>query len=123
MVSKMCYSASIEPCTLVMDLEGTDRRERGEDDTAFEKQSALFALAVSDIVLINMWCHDIGREQAANKPLLKTVFQTPLENLEPILRKDIQKIWDFVPKPQENYTILSKIKFHLKKMFHGGPNC
>ncbi|XP_066331758.1 LOW QUALITY PROTEIN: protein ROOT HAIR DEFECTIVE 3-like [Miscanthus floridulus] len=104
-----------------MDLEGTDGRERGEDDTAFEKQSALFALAVSDIVLINMWCHDIGREQAANKPLLKTIFQvmmrlfsprkttllfvirdkskTPLENLEPILREDIQKIWDAVPKP------------------------
>ncbi|XP_042487184.1 protein ROOT HAIR DEFECTIVE 3-like [Macadamia integrifolia] len=112
----------IEPCTIIMDLEGTDGRERGEDDTAFEKQSALFALAVSDIVLINMWCHDIGREQAANKPLLKTVFQvmmrlfsprkttllfvirdktrTPLENLEPILREDIQKIWDSVPKPQ-----------------------
>ncbi|TVU30023.1 hypothetical protein EJB05_21625 [Eragrostis curvula] len=90
---------NIEPCTIVMDLEGTDGRERGEDDTAFEKQSALFALAVSDIVLINMWCHDIGREQAANKPLLKTVFQTPLENLEPILREDIQKIWDAVPKP------------------------
>ncbi|XP_022721539.1 protein ROOT HAIR DEFECTIVE 3-like isoform X2 [Durio zibethinus] len=92
------------------------------DDTAFEKQSALFALAVSDIVLINMWCHDIGREQAANKPLLKTVFQvmmrlfsprkttlmfvirdktrTPLENLEPVLREDIQKIWDSVPKPE-----------------------
>ncbi|XP_010542421.1 PREDICTED: protein ROOT HAIR DEFECTIVE 3 isoform X2 [Tarenaya hassleriana] len=69
-----------------------------------------------------MWCHDIGREQAANKPLLKTVFQvmmrlfsprkttlmfvirdktrTPLENLEPVLREDIQKIWDSVPKPQ-----------------------
>ncbi|CAL5375945.1 unnamed protein product [Camellia sinensis] len=114
--------AGIEPGTLVMDLEGTDGRERGEDDTAFEKQSALFALAVSDIVLINMWCHDIGREQAANKPLLKTVFQvmmrlfsprkttlmfvirdktrTPLENLEPVLREDIQKIWDSVPKPQ-----------------------
>ncbi|GER53517.1 protein ROOT HAIR DEFECTIVE 3 homolog [Striga asiatica] len=93
-----------------------------QDDTAFEKQSALFALAVSDIVLINMWCHDIGREQAANKPLLKTVFQvmmrlfsprkttlmfvirdktrTPLENLEPVLREDIQKIWDSVPKPE-----------------------
>ncbi|GJZ79111.1 root hair defective 3-like protein, partial [Tanacetum coccineum] len=26
------------------------------DDTAFEKQSALFALAVSDIVLINILC-------------------------------------------------------------------
>ncbi|KAE8659562.1 Protein ROOT HAIR DEFECTIVE 3-like protein 2 [Hibiscus syriacus] len=118
----MAKCAGLEPCTLVMDLEGTDGRERGEDDTAFEKQSALFALAVSDIVLINMWCHDIGREQAANKPLLKTVFQmmmrlfsprkttlmfvirdktrTPLENLEPVLREDIQKIWDSVPKPQ-----------------------
>ncbi|KAG9132048.1 hypothetical protein Leryth_017822 [Lithospermum erythrorhizon] len=119
----MARCVGIEPCTIVMDLEGSDGRERGEDDTAFEKQSALFALAVSDIVLINMWCHDIGREQAANKPLLKTVFQammrlfsprkttlmfvirdktrTPLENLEPILREDIQKIWDAVTKPQE----------------------
>uniref|UniRef100_A0A0D6QSL8 GB1/RHD3-type G domain-containing protein n=1 Tax=Araucaria cunninghamii TaxID=56994 RepID=A0A0D6QSL8_ARACU len=117
----LAEATGIDPCTLVMDLEGTDGRERGEDDTTFEKQSALFALAVSDIVLINMWCHDIGREQAANKPLLKTVFQvmmrlfsprkttllfvirdktkTPLEVLEPVLREDIQKIWDSVPKP------------------------
>ncbi|KAI3761637.1 hypothetical protein L1987_52058 [Smallanthus sonchifolius] len=127
----MARCAGIEPCTIVMDLEGTDGRERGEDDTAFEKQSALFALAVSDIVLINMWCHDIGREQAANKPLLKTVFQvmlrlfsprkttlmfvirdktrTPLENLEPVLREDIQKIWDSVPKPEAHkHTPLSE---------------
>ncbi|KAL0442358.1 UNVERIFIED_CONTAM: protein ROOT HAIR defective [Sesamum latifolium] len=85
-------AVGIEPFTIVMDLEGTDGRERGEDDTTFEKQSALFALAVADIVIINMWCHDIGREQAANKPLLKTVFQTPFEYLEPILREDVQKV-------------------------------
>ncbi|XP_050145043.1 protein ROOT HAIR DEFECTIVE 3 homolog 2-like isoform X1 [Malus sylvestris] len=133
----------IEPCTIAMDLEGTDGRERGEDDTTFEKQSALFALAVSDIVLINMWCHDIGREQAANKPLLKTVFQvmmrlfsprkttllfvirdktkTPFEYLEPVLREDIQKIWDGVPKPQahkstplsEFFTVRSLILFSI----------
>nr|GMD38707.1 protein ROOT HAIR DEFECTIVE 3-like [Ipomoea batatas] len=24
----------------------------------------------------------------------------PLENLEPVLREDIQKIWDTVPKPE-----------------------
>ncbi|KAM3701019.1 hypothetical protein ACJW31_05G141400 [Castanea mollissima] len=112
----------IQPFTIAMDLEGTDGRERGQDDTTFEKQSALFALAISDIVLINMWCHDIGREHAANRPLLKTVFQvmmrlfsprkttllfvirdktkTPLELLEPVLREDIQKIWVEVPKPQ-----------------------
>ncbi|XP_039159053.1 protein ROOT HAIR DEFECTIVE 3-like [Eucalyptus grandis] len=110
-------------CTLVMDLEGTDGIKRGEDDTTFKKQSALFALAVSDIVLINMWCRHIGCEQAANRPLLKTVFPVmmrlfspqkttllfvirikqgsmPLEYLEPFLREDVQKIWDNVPKPQ-----------------------
>ncbi|KAG5620514.1 hypothetical protein H5410_005732 [Solanum commersonii] len=104
------------------DVVGKGRDRAVDDDTTFEKQSALFALAVADVVLINMWCHDIGREQAANKPLLKTVFQvmmrlfsprkttllfvirdktkTPLEYLEPILREDIQKIWDAVRKPQ-----------------------
>lgn len=61
--------------TLVMDLEGNDGRERGEDDTNFERQSALFALAVADVLLVNIWCHDIGREQGAGKPLLKTIFQ------------------------------------------------
>ncbi|XP_048432984.1 protein ROOT HAIR DEFECTIVE 3-like isoform X2 [Pyrus x bretschneideri] len=98
--------AGIEPCTLVMDLEGTDGRERGEDDTVFEKQSALFALAVSDIVLINMWCHDIGREQAANKPLLKTVFQVMMRLFSPrkttlmFVIRDKTRIWDSVPKPE-----------------------
>jgi hypothetical protein len=106
-----------------MDLEGTDGRERGEDDTAFQKQSALFALAVADIVLINIWCHDVGREQASNKPLLKTVFQvmmrlfsprkitlmfvlrdrtkTPLSVLQSILLEDVKKVWDTLPKPSK----------------------
>ncbi|CAD6253444.1 unnamed protein product [Miscanthus lutarioriparius] len=115
-------AVGIEPFTVVLDLEGTDGRERGQDDTAFEKQSALFALAVSDIVMINLWCHDIGREHAANRPLLKTVFQvlmrlfsprkttlllvirdktkTPLEYLTQALKEDIQKIWNSVQKPE-----------------------
>ncbi|KAJ0018660.1 hypothetical protein Pint_11635 [Pistacia integerrima] len=116
--------AGIEPFTIAMDLEGTDGSERGEDDTAFEKQSALFALAIADVVVINIWCHDIGREQASNRPLLKTVFQvmmrlfsprkttllfvirdktkTPLEKLESNLREDIKKIWEAVPKPRDH---------------------
>lgn len=64
-----------EMCTLIMDLEGSDGRERGEDDTNFERQSALFALAVADVLLINVWCHDIGREHGSGKPLMKTIFQ------------------------------------------------
>jgi hypothetical protein len=66
-------------CTLIMDLEGSDGRERGEDDTNFERQSALFALAVADVLLINVWCHDIGREQGSGKPLMKTIFQVRSE--------------------------------------------
>ena len=64
-----------EPVTKVMDLEGSDGRERGEDDTSFERQSSLFALAVADILLVNMWAKDIGREAGSGKPLLKTIFQ------------------------------------------------
>lgn len=60
---------------LVLDLEGTDGRERGEDDTSFEKQTALFAMASADVLMVNMWCNDLGREVASGKPLLKVVFQ------------------------------------------------
>uniref|UniRef100_A0A9I9ECW2 Uncharacterized protein n=1 Tax=Cucumis melo TaxID=3656 RepID=A0A9I9ECW2_CUCME len=57
------------------------------------------------LVFIFRWCHDIGHEQAANKPLLKTVMmrlfsphkttlmfvirdktRMPLENLESVIR-------------------------------------
>ncbi|KAJ6882702.1 hypothetical protein NC651_029090 [Populus alba x Populus x berolinensis] len=112
----------IEPFTIAMDVEGSDSRERGQDGATFEKQSALFALAIADIVMINMWCHDIGRDHAANRPLLKTVFEamtrlfharkttllfvlrdhstkTPLERLERSLREDIEKIWSEIAKP------------------------
>ncbi|KAI0516348.1 hypothetical protein KFK09_009020 [Dendrobium nobile] len=112
--------------TLLNHLFRTNFREM-DDDTVFEKQSALFALAISDVVLVNIWCHDIGREHASNKPLLRTVFQvmlrlfsprkttllfvirdktkTPLEYLEPILREDIQKIWDTVSKTQAHKSL------------------
>ena len=64
-----------EPLTLVLDLEGSDGHERGEDDSSFERQSSLFALAVADVLLVNMWAKDVGREAGASKPLLKTIFQ------------------------------------------------
>ncbi|KAF9671842.1 hypothetical protein SADUNF_Sadunf12G0091200 [Salix dunnii] len=105
----------IEPFTIAIDLEGSDSGERGQDGATFEKQSAVFAFAIADTVIINMWCHDIGREHAASMPLLKTVFEamarsfrssktsllfvlreptmTPLELLQRLLRQDIEKIW------------------------------
>ncbi|XP_047310508.1 protein ROOT HAIR DEFECTIVE 3-like [Impatiens glandulifera] len=127
---------NVEPCTLVMDLEGNDGRERGDNDTSFEKQIALFALAVSDVVLINMWCHDVGREKAANKPLLRTAFQvmmrlfkprqttllfvlrdktqTPFAKLEQILKKDTLEIWNSIPKPQSRKETAFSEFFNIK---------
>ncbi|GBF96639.1 hypothetical protein Rsub_09272 [Raphidocelis subcapitata] len=113
--------------TLVMDLEGSDGRERGEDDTNFERQAALFALAVADVLLVNIWCHDIGREQGSGKPLMKTIFQvnlklfapepnrrrtvllfvirdkskTPLAKLAETLGEDVQRMWDAISKPPQ----------------------
>lgn len=40
--------------TLVMDVEGTDGRERGEDQD-FERKSALFSLASTEVLIVNLW--------------------------------------------------------------------
>ncbi|CAH0059483.1 unnamed protein product [Clonostachys solani] len=112
---------------LVMDVEGTDGRERGEDQD-FERKSALFALATSEVLLLNIWEHQVGLYQGANMGLLKTVFEvnlqlflkdkqstprsllffvirdhigtTPLANLRETLIQDLTKIWSSISKPQ-----------------------
>ena len=62
---------------MVMDVEGTDGRERGEDQD-FERKSALFSLASSEVLLVNLWEHQVGLYQGANMGLLKTVFEVNL---------------------------------------------
>lgn len=131
--------------TLVLDLEGTDGRERGEDDTNFERQSALFALAVSDVLMINLWHHDVGREHGSGKPLLKTILQenlklfdsgkkktlvfvirdrsskTPLEALSKTLREDLDKIWSGLAKP-ETADPDAGLDHHFNLIFTSLPN-
>lgn len=63
---------------LIMDIEGTDGRERGEDQD-FERKSALFALATSEVLIVNIWEHQVGLYQGANMGLLKVVFEVNLE--------------------------------------------
>ncbi|KAL7269082.1 Dynamin-like GTPase that mediates homotypic ER fusion [Rhizina undulata] len=111
---------------LVMDVEGTDGRERGEDQD-FERKSALFALATSEVMIVNIWEHQVGLYQGANMGLLKTVFEvnlglflkdqstthrsllffvirdhignTPLSNLSNTLLTDLSHIWNSLSKP------------------------
>ncbi|MCJ1265835.1 Dynamin-like GTPase that mediates homotypic ER fusion [Lobaria immixta] len=111
---------------LVMDVEGTDGRERGEDQD-FERKSALFALATSEVLIVNIWEHQVGLYQGANMGLLKVVFEvnlelflkdqksnprsllffvirdhlgtTPLANLRNTLIQDLSRIWSGLSKP------------------------
>lgn len=111
---------------LVMDVEGTDGRERGEDQD-FERKSALFALATSEVLIVNIWEHQVGLYQGANMGLLKVVFEvnlelflkneksnprsllffvirdhlgtTPLANLRNTLIQDLSRIWSGLNKP------------------------
>ncbi|KAG6891581.1 Dynamin-like GTPase that mediates homotypic ER fusion [Termitomyces sp. T32_za158] len=114
---------------MVMDVEGTDGRERGEDQD-FERKSALFSLASSEILIVNLWEHQVGLYQGANMGLLKTVFEvnlglfgkkpqggqgrtlllfvirdhigvTPLANLQTTLTADLTRIWESLAKPAE----------------------
>ncbi|CDK26301.1 unnamed protein product [Kuraishia capsulata CBS 1993] len=122
----------------VMDVEGTDGRERGEDQD-FERKSALFALSTSEVLLINIWEYQVGLYQGANLGLLRTVFEvnlalfsqertkslilfvirdhvgnTPLENLAGTLTADLEKIWDQLSKPAGAETLKLNDFFDLK---------
>jgi hypothetical protein len=132
---------------LVMDVEGTDGRERGEDQD-FERKSALFALATSEVLIVNLWEHQVGLYQGANMGLLKTVFEvnlqiflrdkqstprsllffvirdhigaTPLANLRNTLIQDLTKIWSSISKPQglENSRIEDYFDFGFAALPH-----
>eukprot|EP00696_Hemimastix_kukwesjijk_P004715 gnl/Hemi2/16028_TR5312_c0_g1_i1.p1 gnl/Hemi2/16028_TR5312_c0_g1~~gnl/Hemi2/16028_TR5312_c0_g1_i1.p1 ORF type:complete len:755 (+),score=269.77 gnl/Hemi2/16028_TR5312_c0_g1_i1:101-2365(+) len=113
---------------VVMDVEGTDSRERGEESASYERQIALFSLAMCRVLIINVWEHDLGRYQASNLALLKLVFEvnlelfsasdsskkllmfvirdhiestTPLERLRTMIRSDISTIWASLQKPDQ----------------------
>ncbi|EMG50023.1 Protein SEY1 [Candida maltosa Xu316] len=122
---------------LVMDVEGTDGRERGEDQD-FERKAALFALSTSEILILNIWETQIGLYQGANMGLLKTVFEvnlslfgkakvekhddhkvlllivirdhigvTPVERLAETITQDLVSMWNKLSKPAE----LEKLSF------------
>ncbi|KAG0750155.1 hypothetical protein G6F23_000424 [Rhizopus arrhizus] len=120
---------------LVMDVEGTDSREHGEDQD-FERKSALFSMATSEVIILNLWEHQVGLYQGANMGLLKTVFEvnlqlfqdqkgdfigtTPLSNLSEILTTDLEKIWEGLSKPKG--LEYCKITDYFDFMFIGLPH-
>ena len=72
-------SASAGGEILVFDIEGTDSAERMSQKQVFEQTTSLFALVISDVVLINMWANDVGKHTAANYDILKVIFECNLK--------------------------------------------
>ncbi|TXT04042.1 uncharacterized protein COLE_07739 [Cutaneotrichosporon oleaginosum] len=111
----MCPSAYSS--ALVMDVEGTDGRERGEDQD-FERKSALFSLASSEVLIVNIWEHQIGLYQGANLGLLKTVFEVNLSlfggSAEAAARPKEKTLILFVIRDHSGYTTIDSLSDTLK---------
>ena len=130
---------------LVFDIEGTDSKERGEQRMTFEQTTSLFALAIADVLLINMWTTDIGRYGASNYGLLKVIFEVNLklfdqksskkllfvlrdfddrgnnfERIRGILEGDLKKIWAEIYKPDKyaNSTPQDFFQFEYSMLPH-----
>jgi hypothetical protein len=123
----MGISQKPENALLVFDVEGTDAAERGESHVVFERKTSLFSLALSEILLINLFAHDVGRFEGSNLGLLRTVFElnlqlfqhsiknkkllffvlrdhdaeTSLDLLASRATQDIVKVWETIGKPPQ----------------------
>lgn len=130
-----------ETNTILFDVEGTDAKERGDNRFKFEQCSSLFALAMADVLMINMWTSDIGRYTASNYGVLKVVFEMNLklfqqesakkivvvlrdfdennddkEKLAEGIFGDLKQIWGEIKKP-EKYANCSPEKFFKFEFF------
>ena len=120
-------AADFRSKVLIIDCEGTDSKSRSEEDRGkFEHSSSLFALAMSDILVINMWTSDVGRYTASNYGVLKIVFEMNLklfeqktakkiiiflrdfdasrnkkDKIESLILEDIKKIWSEIKIPEQ----------------------
>lgn len=60
--------------TVALDVEGSDSRERGRDGRVFHARLASFVTAISDVIIVNIWYHDLGRWDAAGYTLMSDIF-------------------------------------------------
>ena len=66
---------------LILDIEGTDSQERGEQSGNIEKSISLFGLAFSNALMINMNSSAIGTKQGSSMNLLHLIIEANLKIL------------------------------------------
>ena len=112
-------AADYKSKVFIIDCEGTDSKSRTEEDRGkFEHSSSLFALAMSDILIINMWTSDVGRYTASNYGVLKIVFEMNLKLFEQkTAKKIIIFLRDFDPSRNRKDKIESLILEDIHKIW------
>ena len=78
----------------------------------FEQTTSLFALAMADVLVINMWTTDIGRYGASNYGLLKVIFEV---NLKLFYQAHSAKKLLFVLRDYDSRIAFEKIKEMIDK--------
>eukprot|EP00178_Gracilaria_changii_P019938 TRINITY_DN578_c0_g1_i1.p2 TRINITY_DN578_c0_g1~~TRINITY_DN578_c0_g1_i1.p2 ORF type:complete len:545 (+),score=104.37 TRINITY_DN578_c0_g1_i1:3078-4712(+) len=128
---------------VAVDVEGSDSRERGRDGRAFQARCAAFVTCISDVLLLNLWYHDVGRFDAAGYALLKAVFAEAARNagqdalktalvfvvrdvdddvdmseLTELLRGDAKEIFSDVAKDEDMDSLFTVSVVGLPHMIH-----
>ncbi|KAJ1276517.1 hypothetical protein BS78_05G219700 [Paspalum vaginatum] len=118
-------SRCIRPSFLILDVEGFDGVERQQlQDTSFENKAALFTLAISDLMMVNIAEQDINREDGGGAKLFRAIFQertelprglthiiivvrrydgeVPLDKLEGQVVDRMEELWEAVHKKKRD---------------------
>lgn len=103
---------------LVFDIEGTDSKERGDQRTTFEQTTSMLALAISDVLMINMWTQDIGRYGASNYGLLEVIFECNLKLFgQQSAKKLMFVLRDFDDRGNNFDKIMNQIKIDIANIW------
>ena len=111
---------------MVIDIEGSDSRERWEQGKKFQNKVALFGLVLSNVLLINIWYNDVGRMSASNYEIIRLILGLNVQyfdqkqvkrivfvlrdsidvderngnrHIEDLLVQDVKRIWNEIKKP------------------------
>ena len=109
----------------VLDIEGSDSRERWQEKNTIEKKLSVFGIMISNLLIVNIWLNEIGRFSAASYEIIKFIMETHLQyfknqspkkllfvirdfsdeenflDLRNLLKYDVQKLWDEIIKPEK----------------------
>jgi len=96
------------PEIVCMDLEGTDSVQRTENRHKLERQTALFALTLTELLIINIWSNQIGLATGMSIDALRAIIMANIR----LFTHDSKKVLLFLirdqPSDKHQHDVASK---------------